>query len=202
MAQIRRKGMILIISGPSGSGKGTLIKKLMACDPSICFSCSVTTRAPRPGEVEGTHYYFVDDAEYHRLQQQGAFLESANVHGHNYGTLWSEVQERLDKGLNVLLDIDPQGAGKVMQTVTEYVSIFILPPSLETLRVRLHTRNTEDEAEIERRLNNARGEIKTVSLYQYALINDDLELAFVQLQTIVNAEKHRTIRFFPSIPEE
>ncbi len=200
--EIKRTGMLLIISGPSGTGKGTLVKKLMDSDPSIRFSCSVTTRAPRVGEVDGIHYTFVDEAEYDRLLAADEFLEHATVHGNRYGTLKKQVRDLLADGMNVLLDIDPQGAISVMEKVEDYVSVFILPPSFNALRVRLHTRNTDDPVEIERRLNNARGEVKNVGRYQYAVINDDLELAFVQLQHIVNAEKQRTIRFFPTILED
>ncbi|NLV57971.1 MAG: guanylate kinase [Clostridiales bacterium] len=193
--------MLIIISGPSGTGKGTLVKKLMDSDPSITFSCSVTTRAPRVGEMEGVHYHFISEAEYDRLLAQNAFLEHATVHGHRYGTLRAEVRQALERGRNVLLDVDPQGALSVMEQEQDYVSIFILPPSFSALRVRLHTRNTDDPAEIERRLRNARGEVKNIHRYQYAVINDDLELAFVQLQSIINAEKQRTIRFIPTIQE-
>jgi len=200
-ACIQRKGMLIIISGPSGTGKGTLVKKLMDSDPSITFSCSVTTRAPRVGEMEGVHYHFISEAEYDRLLAQNAFLEHATVHGHRYGTLRAEVRQALERGRNVLLDVDPQGALSVMEQEQDYVSIFILPPSFSALRVRLHTRNTDDPAEIERRLRNARGEVKNIHRYQYAVINDDLELAFVQLQSIINAEKQRTIRFIPTIQE-
>lgn len=200
--KIQRKGMLLIISGPSGTGKGTLIKRLMGSDPSFCFSCSATTRAPREGELEGIHYYFMNEASYDNLLAKNAFLEHATVHGHRYGTLRSEVDRRLAEGRNVLLDIDPQGALNVMSRVTDYVSIFILPPSFSALRVRLHTRNTDDPEEIERRLNNARGEAKKIDCYQYAVINDDLELAFEQIRCIVNAEKQRTNRFIPTITEE
>lgn len=200
--EIKRTGMLLIISGPSGTGKGTLVKKLMDSDPSIRFSCSATTRAPRQGEIEGVHYHFVDDAEYDRLLAGDEFLEHATVHGHRYGTLKRQVRDMLADGLNVLLDIDPQGAISVMEKVQDYVSVFILPPSFNVLRVRLHTRNTDDPVEIERRLNNARGEVKNIGRYQYAVINDDLELAFTHLQSIVNAEKQRTNRFFPTILED
>lgn len=200
--QMKRTGMLLIISGPSGTGKGTLIKKLMDSDPSIRFSCSVTTRAPRLGEIEGVHYHFIDNAQYDQLLAQDAFLEHATVHGHRYGTLKQQVSDMLAGGMNVLLDIDPQGAISVMSKAKDYVSVFILPPSLSALRVRLYTRNTDDPVEVERRLGNARGEVKNVDRYQYAVVNDDLELAFVQLQSIVNAEKQRTTRFFPVIPEE
>jgi guanylate kinase len=199
---VKRKGMLLIISGPSGTGKGTLLKRLMECDPSIAFSCSVTTRPQRPGEIEGVHYHFVDDAEYDRLVAEDAFLEHATVHGHRYGTLRRQVEDMLAANKNVLLDIDPQGALAVMGKTQDYVSIFILPPNFNALRVRLHTRNTDDPVEIERRLNNARREVLSVDKYQYAVINDDLELAACQLQSIVNAEKQRTIRFCPTIPED
>jgi len=198
---IERTGMLLIISGPSGTGKGTLVKKLMDHDPSFRFSCSVTTRAPRTGEIEGVHYYFVSDEEYEQMVANGEFLEHATVHGHHYGTLRKPVEDMMKQGYNVLLDIDPQGAINVMENAEDYVSVFILPPSFEDLRVRLHTRNTDDPVEIERRLNNARGEVKKVDRYQYSLINDNLELAFAQLQHIVNAEKLRTKRCKPTITE-
>lgn len=200
-AQITRTGMLLIISGPSGTGKGTLVKKLMDTDPSFRFSCSVTTRKPREGEVDGVHYYFVTEEKYDELLAQDAFLEHATVHGHRYGTLKKPVEEMMAQGYNVLLDIDPQGAISVMENADDYVSVFILPPSFEDLRVRLHTRNTDDPVEIERRLNNARGEVKKIDRYQYAVVNDDLELAFCQLQAIVNAEKLRTKRCKTTITE-
>ena len=193
--------MLLIISGPSGTGKGTLVKKLMDHDPSFRFSCSVTTRKPRVGEIDGVHYHFVSVEEYDRLVRENAFLEHATVHGNHYGTLRKPVEEMMLKGENVLLDIDPQGAISVMENAADYVSVFILPPSFEDLRVRLHTRNTDDPVEIERRLNNARGEVQKVDRYQYAVVNDDLELAFSQLQSIVNAEKLRTKRCKTTIIE-
>ncbi|MDD3214514.1 MAG: guanylate kinase [Eubacteriales bacterium] len=199
---VKRTGMLLIISGPSGTGKGTLVKKLMESDPSIAFSCSVTTRAPRTGEIEGIHYHFVDDAEYDRMLENDEFLEHATVHGHRYGTLKAQVDSLIAQEKNVLLDIDPQGAIAVMEKATDYVSIFILPPSFNALRIRLHTRNTDDPVEIERRLRNARKEVLNIYKYQYAVINDDLELATSQLQSIVNAEKQRTIRFMPTILED
>lgn len=199
---IQRTGMLLIISGPSGTGKGTLVKKLMDSDPSIRFSCSVTTRMPREGEIEGVHYHFVSDAEYAQMVERGEFLEHATVHGHSYGTLRAPVEKLMQEGYNVLLDIDPQGAISVMENADDYVSVFILPPSFDDLRIRLHTRNTDDPVEIERRLKNARNEVKNIHRYQYAVINDNLELAFTQLQYIVNAEKQRTNRFRPTINED
>lgn len=146
-----RKGMLMVISGPSGTGKGTLAAKLLNDDPSFTFSVSATTRAKRSTEIEDVHYHFLSDEEYDKLLAEDAFLEHATVHGHRYGTLKSEVYERMEKGQNVLLDIDPQGARMVMEQEPECVSVFILPPSYKALRVRLHTRNTDDPVEIERR---------------------------------------------------
>lgn len=197
-----RKGMLLVISGPSGTGKGTLAARLLRDDPSFAFSVSVTTRARRSNEIEDVHYHFLSDAEYDKLLAEDAFLEHATVHGHRYGTLKSEVYERMERGQNVLLDIDPQGARAVMDKEKECVSVFILPPSYRALRVRLHTRNTDDPAEIERRLHNARGEIEQMQRYQYAIVNDELELAYAQLSAIVSAEKQRTNRYFPVIEAE
>ena len=196
-----RKGMLLVISGPSGAGKGTLVSKLLDRDPSFAFSVSVTTRARRENETEDVHYHFISDTEYDKLLSEEAFLEHAEVHGHRYGTLKKEVYERMEKGQNVLLDIDPQGARTVMEKEPNCVSVFILPPSYHDLRIRLHTRNTEDEDEIRRRLHNAKGEIAQMGRYRYLVVNDDLELAFDQLVSIVRAEKQNSVRFFPEIEE-
>ena len=162
----------------------------------------MTTRKPRDGEIDGVHYHFVTDEAYEQMVREGQFLEHATVHGHHYGTLRAPVEELMAQGYNVLLDIDPQGAISVMENASDYVSVFILPPSFEDLRVRLHTRNTDDPVEIERRLGNARGEVQKIDRYQYAVVNDNLELAFSQLQSIANAEKHRTTRFHPHITED
>ena len=196
-----RKGMLLVISGPSGAGKGTLVAKLLNKDPSFCFSVSVTTRGRRENEIEDVHYHFISDAEYDKLLAEDAFIEHASVHGHRYGTLKSEVYDRMESGQNVLLDIDPQGAREVMKKEPDCVSVFILPPSYHDLKVRLHSRNTENEEEIQRRLNNARGEIRQMDKYRYLVVNDNLELAFEQLSAIVRAEKQNTIRYFPEIDE-
>ena len=198
----KRIGMLLILSGPSGTGKGTLCDRLLRGDPSFSFSCSVTTRAPRQGEIEGVHYHFITEARYDQLLAEDAFLEHATVHGHRYGTLRAPVEELRRQGQNVLLDIDPQGAMAVMERAQDYVSVFVLPPSFAELRVRLHTRNTDDPVEIERRLRNARQEVLKIDRYQYAVINDELDLAYAQLHAIVTAEKQRTNRFIPIITED
>ena len=196
-----RKGMLLVISGPSGAGKGTLVSKLLDKDPSFAFSVSVTTRNRRENEIEDVHYHFISEEEYDKLLSEDAFLEHASVHGHRSGTLTSEVYDRMERGQNVLLDIDPQGARAVMEKEKDCVSVFILPPSYHDLKVRLHTRNTEREEEIQRRLNNARGEIEQMHRYRYLIVNDDLELAFDQLVAVVRAEKQNSVRYFPKIEE-
>jgi guanylate kinase len=199
---IKRKGMLLIISGPSGAGKGTLCKMLLENDKSFGFSCSVTTREPREGEVDGVDYRFIDQAEFRRMIDDNELLEYATVHGHLYGTPKSEIESRLAEHRNVLLDIDSQGAMSVMRKTADYVSVFVIAPSFEELRKRLEKRNAERPDEIERRLNNAYGEFQKVGLYNYVIVNDDVDRAFELLQCIVNAEKHKTVRFLPMIEEE
>ena len=190
-----RKGMLLVISGPSGTGKGTLIERLMKEDPTLVFSVSATTRAPRPGEIDGVHYHFVTNERYDELVAENAFVEYANVHGNRYGTLRSEVYERLERGENVVLDIDVQGARNVIASEKEKGSIFNLPPSMQELRSRLTGRGTETEEAVERRLHNAVWEISQKDKYQYKVINDELESCLRTLQAIIEAEKHSSIYY-------
>lgn len=195
----RRRGMLLVVSGPSGAGKGTLIGRLLEEDNSFVFSVSVTTRAKRENEIEDVHYHFISDEEYDKLLEADAFLEHADVHGHRYGTLKSEVFGRMDAGQNVLLDIDPQGALSVIRKIPECVSVFILPPDMKELEDRLRGRGTEKEEDIIIRLANAREEIKLRDRYQYLIVNDLMETAAGQLIAISRAEKQRSCRYFPEI---
>lgn len=197
-----RKGMLVVISGPSGVGKGTLFKKLLKEDPSTTFSVSYATRDPRPGEVDGIDYHFVTIEAYQAMKDRNGFLESAEVHGNYYGTPVQPVMEAIEKGRNMVLDIDPQGALQVMEAMPGCVSIFILPPSYAELRRRLTERNTEKPEDVERRLNNARGEIALMDRYQYLIVNDDVETAYAQLKGVVDAEKQRSVRYFPVVEEE
>ena len=197
-----RKGMLLVVSGASGTGKGTLVKRLLEEDKSFCFSVSATTRAPRTGETDGVDYHFLTEAQYDELLAKDAFLEHATVHAHRYGTLKEEVYGRMERGQNVLLDIDTQGAFNVMAAAPDCVSVFILPPSYAELRRRLEGRNTERPEEIERRFTNARQEIPLMDRYQYIIVNDDLDAAYAQLRAITLAEKQRSNRYFPVVPEK
>lgn len=197
-----RRGMLVVISGPSGVGKGTLFKKLLKEDPSTTFSVSYATRDPRPGEVDGIDYHFVTIEAYQAMKDRNGFLESAEVHGNYYGTPVQPVMEAIEKGRNMVLDIDPQGALQVMEAMPGCVSIFILPPSYAELRRRLTERNTEKPEDVERRLNNARGEIALMDRYQYLIVNDDVETAYAQLKGVVDAEKQRSVRYFPVVEEE
>ena len=194
-----RKSMLIVISGPSGVGKGTIYSKLLENDHSLTFSVSATTRAPRLGERDGVDYFFMTQEEYDCLLAEDAFLEHATVHGNCYGTLKSQVEAKLAGGWSVVLDIDPQGARNVMNIWPDCVSIFLLPPSYEELRKRLYGRNTDDPEQIERRLGNARGEIEQANLYQYNVVNDDVERAYQRVAAIIAAEKLRTTRYHPVV---
>ena len=195
------KGMLVVISGPSGAGKGTLAKRLLREDPTFSFSVSATTRAIREGETPDIEYHFIDDEQFDKLLAQNAFLEYATVHGNRYGTLRSEVDERLACGQNVLLDVDVQGAAQVMARMPDCVTVFIMPPSFRILRSRLVNRNTESMEVIEKRLARAREEVLEMPKYQYAIVNDVLDEAFADLLAIIQAEQHRIPRFCPQLKE-
>ena len=196
-----RTGILLVLSGPSGVGKGTLAKLLLDSDPTFTFSVSATTRAPREGERDGVDYRFLTDEAFQAMIAEGAFLEHAEVHGHRYGTPRGPVEELLRRGSNVLLDIDVQGGLQVMRAMPEAAGIFILPPSWAELRRRLTARGTETPEAIERRLGNARGEVEQLGHYRFAVINDQLDAAFEDLKAIVTALKHQTACWRPDLED-
>jgi guanylate kinase len=180
------KGRLFVISGPSGTGKGTICKELIK-DDKIRLSVSMTTRNPREGEVHGVSYYFATKEEFLQKIDAGGFLEYAEVFGNYYGTPKMEVLELLDEGIDVLLEIDVQGALQIKDVYPEAVLVFILPPSMEELRARLTGRGTEPQDVVERRLGEAAKEISYVKHYDYAVINDDLEEAIENVKTVIKA---------------
>jgi guanylate kinase len=167
-------------------GKGTLVARVRANRPSLGLTVSATTRAPRPGEVDGVAYYFMDDETFERHVRAGDFLEWADVHGHRYGTLKSEVARNLNAGRSVILEIDVQGGLNVRRVYPDVVLIFVEPPSLEVLEQRLRGRGTEDEASIERRLADARREMEVAGCYDVRLVNDDLDRATRELEAVLD----------------
>jgi guanylate kinase len=188
------KGLLIVISAPSGTGKTTLCHMLLKAFPDMEFSVSYTTRKPRPGEVNGKDYFFVDRKTFERMIEEGDFLEWAEVYGNLYGTSKSQVTKALEAGKDILLDIDTQGALQVKKNFPEAVLIFILPPSLTELERRLRSRKTDDKETIQKRLGIARDEIKKALYYDYLVVNDLLEVAFEKLKSIITAEKCRTER--------
>jgi guanylate kinase len=178
----------LILSAPSGGGKTTIAKALLGRRPDLGYSVSCTTRAPRPGEVQGRDYYFMTRAEFLAEREKGAFAESAQVHGNLYGTLRSEVERVLGSGKHVVMDIDVQGAVQFMRAFPQTVTIFILPPSAEVLLERLRARKTESPAQLAARLQSALQELQQVGEYEYVIVNDDLERAVASVESIIDAE--------------
>ncbi|MGN0071436.1 MAG: guanylate kinase [Atopobiaceae bacterium] len=176
---------LFVISGPSGAGKGTLLAELRKQRPDLGLTVSATTRSPRPGEVDGTSYYFLSDEEFRRRIAAGEFVEWAEVHGHLYGTLVSEVKRLLAKGHSLVLEIDVQGALNVRKVYPDAVLIFIEPPSLEVLEERLRGRGTEDEASVELRLKNARHEMELADQYDARIVNDTVDRATQELDSVM-----------------
>lgn len=181
-----RRARTFVVSGPSGVGKGTLVALLRERVVSLGLTVSATTRGPRPGEVDGVAYYFLSDEEFDRRVAAGDFLEWAWVHGHRYGTLRQEVERVTGAGSSVVLEIDVQGGLMVRERVPEAVLVFVEPPSMDELERRLRGRGTESEADIERRLANAREEMAQAPLYDVRIVNDDLERACLELQQVID----------------
>jgi guanylate kinase len=188
------KGLLIVVSAPSGTGKTTLCRMLLKEFENMEFSVSYTTRPPRKGEVNGKDYFFVSREEFERMVEEGDFLEWANVYGNLYGTSKSQVLKALEEGKDILLDIDVQGALQVKKNLPEAVLIFIMPPSFEELEKRLRSRGTDSEEVIEKRLNVAKEEIKKAPFYDYIVVNDVLDVAFNKLKAIITAEKCKTER--------
>lgn len=180
-------GELYVISAPSGAGKTSLINSLLETFPDLAFSVSATTRAPRHGEVDGVHYHFIDRAEFQCRIDRGRFLESAEVFGNSYGTDRAHVQALWDQGKDVLLEIDVQGAARIRSSHPAACRIFILPPSAETLRQRLHDRGLDQPETIARRLAEARGEIAHCTEFDWIVINDAFDQARSELAAIVTA---------------
>ena len=195
-AAIRRRGLMLVLSSPSGAGKSTIARNLLEeKELGLSLSVSVTTRARRPSEIEGVHYHFVSKKEFDRLRDSDALLEWAEVHGNFYATPREPVEAAMAKGQDMLFDIDWQGALQLKDKMrADIVSIFILPPSMQELKARLKRRAEDQEAVIETRLTNARVEIEHWRDYDFIIINDDLDRAYTEVRAIVTVERLRRDR--------
>jgi guanylate kinase len=190
-----RKGLLLVISGPAGVGKGTINLSLISRNSDIRMSVSATTRAARPGEIDGVHYFFKSEEEFQKMIESGAFLEYMRVFNtHYYGTPKSFVEQELDEGRSVILEIDVQGAMRVKAAYPDAVLIFIAPPSMSELKSRLIHRGTESSEAIERRFETAYQEMELVDRYDYVVINDILDQAIVRTEDIIVAERCRVSR--------
>jgi guanylate kinase len=187
-------GALFIVSGPAGAGKTSLVKALLEAEPELRLSVSHTTRAPRPGEVNGRDYYFVTPREFERMLEAGEFLESAMVHGNHYGTSQKWIERELADGRDVLMVPDWQGAQQVRRLMRHVVSIFVLPPSPEVLETRLKGRGLDSPEVMKQRLVTARDEISHVSEYDYVIINEDFNRAALDLRSIFRAERLKLAR--------
>ena len=191
---MNRRGMLIVLSGPSGSGKGTIIKSLLQQREDTVLSISVTTRAPRPGEEDGVHYFFRTREDFEELIRRNALLEFAEYNGNYYGTPEEAITGWLNQGKNVLLEIEVQGAEKVMDFRSDLVSIFITIPSMAELERRLRDRGTETEDKIRGRMEVARRELTRAFRYDYVVLNDEVQLAVKRINTIIDAEQMRYAR--------
>lgn len=192
---MQQEGLLIVVSGPSGAGKGTICKRLLEDNPSLGYSISATTRAPRTGEVNGVNYWFLSKEEFQEMIAQDGLLEWAEVYGNYYGTPAQKVRESLAQGKNIVLEIDTQGAALVREKFPDGVYIYILPPSLEELKKRIIGRGTDSAESIERRLSCAREEMSCVAeQYNYLVLNDEVELAVNRIEAIIEAEKYQVKR--------
>ncbi len=190
----KREGLLIIISGPSGAGKGTVYNEVVARRPNIKKSVSVTTRNPRPGEVDGVHYYFRTLEQYQEMIAKGEFLETASVYCNYYGTPKAPVLKMLADGNDVMFEIDTLGAEQIRKKYPKSITIFLMPPSFEELERRLRGRGTESEEAITRRLGLARSELSKYKLFDYIVFNDNVENAIEGVISIIDAEKSKTTR--------
>ena len=197
-----KQGKSIILSGPSGVGKGTVLKEVMRGDPSLRFSVSATTRPIRPGEVDGVHYFFMDKPRFEKMIADGELLEYASYAGNYYGTPEKAVDDALAQGINVVLEIEVQGALQVIERRKDAISIFIAPPSFAELRHRLLNRGDTAPEIAERRLHIAEQECRTAEQYQYIVVNDTVEHAAAEIRAILTAEECRSENRFQTLKEE
>ncbi len=187
-------GLLIVLSGPSGTGKGTVCKALLNKRQDIALSISSTTRKPRAGEIHGKHYFFTDTDEFEQRVERNEFLEYANVFSNYYGTPRSFVDEMIAKGQDVLLEIDVQGALKVKEACPDGVFIFLIPPSMAELERRIRSRGTESEGKIRERLGKADSEMNLMEKYDYVIVNDDVQSVVARIESIIESEKMRVCR--------
>lgn len=188
----KQRGQLIILSGPSGAGKGTVCQAATAHNPNLKISISATTRAPRGAERDGVEYFFLDKADFEKKIEENAFLEYAKVHDHYYGTPKAHVLQMLDEGTDVILEIDVQGAAQIKEKLGFGVLIFIAPPSIQVLKERLVNRKTDSDAQIQLRMKNALTELQQAEHYDYVIVNDTVDQAVADLEAIIQAERCRT----------
>ena len=192
---LNRKGLLLVVSGPSGAGKGTICKALLNKNDKIKLSVSATTRKPRNGEVHGVNYFFIEKEEFTKMVENGEFLEHAQIYDNFYGTPKAAIIECLEKGQDVILEIEMQGARQIKEVYPEGVFIFVLPPSLEELKSRIVGRGTETQEEIEKRFSCAFEEINQIVNYDYFIVNEDIEKSVNDVEAIILSEKNKVTRY-------
>nr|WP_294574134.1 guanylate kinase [uncultured Romboutsia sp.] len=192
---LNRKGLLLVVSGPSGAGKGTICKALLNKNDQIKLSVSATTRKPRNGEVHGVNYFFIEKEEFTKMVENGEFLEHAQIYDNFYGTPKAAIIECLEKGQDVILEIEMQGARQIKEVYPEGVFIFVLPPSLEELKSRIVGRGTETQEEIEKRFSCAFEEINQIVNYDYFIVNEDIEKSVNDVEAIILSEKNKVTRY-------